>query len=258
MKRRLRAIVFFVALILIWEELVVTKVWSEFLIPSPGEVAQYYITAIADGSLLTATLVTLKRLLMGYAASILLGIPLGIIIARFQIFEDTLGLIALGLQTLPSICWAPLALLWFGQTEQAMFFIVVMGSVWSIVLATDSGVRHVPPIYIRAARTMGSKGLHTWVKVILPASLPFILTGMKQGLAFSWRSLMAAEIYITILTGFGLGHLLHYGRELHEMDAVIGVMFVIILIGMLIDKIFFSPLEKFLHHRWGTSDSVNA
>jgi NitT/TauT family transport system permease protein len=98
----------------------------------------------------------------------------------------------------------------------------------------------------------GSKRLHTWVHVILPASLPFVVSGMKQGWAFAWRSLMAAEIYVTILTGFGLGHLLHYGRELNAMDQVIGVMFVIVVIGLLADKILFSPWERFLHRPWAT------
>jgi len=127
-----------------------------------------------------------------------------------------------------------------------------MGTVWSVLIATEGGVRSVPPIYVRAARTMGSKGLHTWLKVILPASLPFVVSGMKQGWAFAWRSLMAAEIFVTILTGFGLGHLLHYGRELHAMDQVIGIIVVIILIGLAADKILFSPWERFLHWRWGT------
>jgi NitT/TauT family transport system permease protein len=150
------------------------------------------------------------------------------------------------------VCWVPLALLWFGQTEGAMLFVVVMGTVWSVVIATDTGVRGIPPIYARAARTMGSRHFHKWIRVILPASLPFLVSGMKQGWAFAWRSLMAAEIYVTILTGFGLGHLLHYGRELNAMDQVIGIMIVIILIGLLADKILFSPWERFLHRRWGT------
>jgi NitT/TauT family transport system permease protein len=102
---------------------------------------------------------------------------------------------------------------------------------------------------------MGSRGLHTWLSVILPASLPFIVSGIKQGWAFAWRSLMAAEIYVTILTGFGLGHLLHYGRELNAMDQVIGIMLVIVFIGLLADKILFSPWERFLHRRWGTVKS---
>ena len=113
----------------------------------------------------------------------------------------------------------------------------------------------MPPIYRRAAMTMGSKGLHMWLKVVLPASLPFIVSGMKQGWAFAWRSLMAAEIFVTILTGFGLGQLLHYGRELSAMEQVIGIMLIIVVIGLLVDKIFFSPVERFLHRRWGTSNA---
>jgi NitT/TauT family transport system permease protein len=149
----------------------------------------------------------------------------------------------------------PLALLWFGQSESAMLFVVVMGTVWSLIIATDNGVRTIPPIYSRAARTMGSTGLHTWTHVVVPAALPFLLSGMKQGWAFAWRSLMAAEIYVTILSGFGLGQLLHYGRELHAMDQVIGVIFVIILIGLAVDKSLFAPTERFMHRRWGTARS---
>ena len=253
MRRWLIAVLFFVALVGLWEFLVRRHVWSPVLVPSPFEVAKYFKSSIEDRTLLQASYVTMKRLVLGYVVSLILGLPLGLLNARFKTCEDTLGVIALGLQTLPSVCWAPLALLWFGQTETAMFFIVIMGSLWSVTLATDAGVRSVPPIYARAARTMGSNGLHTWLKVIMPASLPFIVSGMKQGWAFAWRSLMAAEIYITILTGLGLGNILHYGRELHAMDQVIGIMIVIIVIGLLADKIMFSPFERFMHRRWGTA-----
>jgi NitT/TauT family transport system permease protein len=113
-----------------------------------------------------------------------------------------------------------------------MLFVVIMGTIWSVVIATDTGARTFSPIYARAARTMGSEGFHRWTRVILPASLPFLIGGMKQGWAFAWRSLMAAEIYVTVLTGFGLGHLLHYGRELNAMDQVVAIMLVIVLIGL--------------------------
>ncbi len=252
MKRRLIAALFFLMLLGIWELLCRAKIWSPVMMPEPLAVGEYLWESLRDGTLGQATLVTLRRLLIGYLAGVAIGLPLGLLTARFKTVEDTLGVIALGLQTLPSVCWVPLALLWFGQTEMAMLFVVVMGSVWSVVIATDNGVRTVPPIYARAARTMGSRGLHTWLKVILPAALPFIVSGMKQGWAFAWRSLMAAEIFVTILTGFGLGHLLHYGRELHAMDQIIGIMLVIIAIGLLADKILFSPWEKYLHRRWGT------
>lgn len=251
MKRAALIIAFFALLVGIWEIVYRMKIWSPVLLPDPLTVGQYLVAAWRD--LWQATVVTMKRLLLGYFLSILFGLPLGLLTARFKFASDTLGVLALGLQTLPSVCWIPLALLWYGQTEGAMLFVVVMGSLWSILIATDNGVRTVPPIYARAARTMGSKRLHTWIKVILPASLPFIVSGMKQGWGFAWRSLMGAEIYVTILTGFGLGHLLHYGRELNAMDQVIGVMLVIIVIGLLADKILFSPWEKFLYRRWGTA-----
>jgi len=253
MKRIALVVVFFAALVAAWEALYRARIWSPVLVPSPLTVGEYLISSARDGTMLQATIVTMKRLLIGYFLSIIVGLPLGLLTARFKFVEDTLGVLALGLQTLPSVCWIPLALLWYGQTEGAMLFVVIMGSLWSILIATDNGVRTVPPIYARAARTMGSKRLHTWFKVILPASLPFIVSGMKQGWSFAWRSLMAAEIYVTILAGFGLGHLLHYGRELNAMDQVIGVMLVIIVIGLLADKTLFSPWEKFLYRRWGTS-----
>ena len=252
MKRLLFALLLFLTVLLLWQLLVSIGVWSPVLLPSPESVLRYLYTSITDGTLLEATAVTMRRLLLGYCIGLIVGLPLGLLTARFNICEDTIGVIALGLQTLPSVCWVPLALLWFGQTENAMLFVVIMGSVWSMVIATDNGVRHVPPIYLRAARTMGSKRLHTWFAVVLPASLPFLVTGMKQSWAFAWRSLMAAEIYVTILTGFGLGQLLHFGRELNSMEQVIGVMTVIVLIGLLADKILFSPWERFLHKRWGT------
>ena len=252
MKRSLLAILFFVALVAIWSAIVRAQIWSPVLLPSPLSVWNYVLSAGRDGTLFSASIVTLRRLLSGYAIGLAIGLPLGLLTASSTFVEDTIGVLALGLQTLPSVCWVPLALLWFGQTESAMLFVVIMGTVWSVVIATDTGVRTIPPIFARAARTMGSTPFHKWTRVILPASLPYLVSGMKQGWAFAWRSLMAAEIYVTILTGFGLGHLLHYGRELNAMDQVIGIMLVIIVIGLLTDKILFSPWERFLHRRWGT------
>ncbi len=252
MRRFLTAMVFFAVLIGAWYLVCVARIWSPVLVPSPESVGRYLWEIIRDGSLWSSTVVTLKRLLAGYVIGLLAGVPLGLLSARVQVLRDTLGMLALGLQGLPSVCWVPLALLWFGQTESAMLFVVIMGTLWSVILATETGVRNVNPIYVRAASTMGSEGVHMWVHVMLPASLPFIVSGMKQGWAFAWRSLMAAEIYVTILSGFGLGYLLHSGREQNAMDQVVGIMIVIVLIGLLADKILFSPWEKFLHHRWGT------
>ena len=252
MKRALSAAAFFAGLVVIWQLLYDAKIWSPVLVPSPGSVVSYLVSAFQDGTMFGAIVITMRRLLIGYIIGIVAGLPLGLLTARWKVLQDTLGTLSLGLQTLPSVCWVQLALLWFGQTEAAMLFVVVMGTLWSVVIATDTGVRNVPPIFRRAAMTMGSKNLHLWFKVILPAALPFIVSGMKQGWAFAWRSLMAAEIFVTILTGFGLGQLLHFGREQQAMEQVIGVMAIIVAIGLLADKIMFSPAEKFLHRRWGT------
>ena len=253
MRRIIFAILFFAGLVLIWGLVVRARIWSPVLLPAPIKVVEYLQSAIADGTLWSAIVITVRRLLIGYVIGLIGGVPLGLLSARWNVLHDTIGTLSLGLTTLPSVCWVPLALLWFGQSEAAMLFVVVMGTLWSVVIATDTGVRHVPPIYRRAALTMGSKGFHIWLTVILPAAFPFIVSGMKQGWAFAWRSLMAAEIFVTILTGFGLGQLLHYGRELNAMDQVIAIMFVIVVIGLLADKTFFAPVERLLHRRWGTN-----
>jgi len=252
MKRVLSSILFFTVLLVCWHYVSLSGKYSSVLLPDPLSVWEYLKTAFMDGTLIQATGVTMRRLFTGYGIGIVLGIPLGMLTARYRLLEDTVGVLALGLQTLPSVCWVPLAVLGFGQTEGAMLFVVIMGSLWSITLSTDNGIRNVPPIYARAARTMGAKQFYTWTRVILPASAPFIVSGMKQGWAFAWRSLMAAEIFVPILTGFGLGQLLQYGRDLNAMDQVIGVMLVIVIIGLVVDKALFSPIERLLHRRWGT------
>src|SRR3954453_17693018 len=168
MKRFFLAAGFFVVLALVWDALFRARIWSPVLLPSPWQVVRYLEAAASDGTLVTATVITMRRLLIGYFIGLVVGLPLGLVTARWKLFGDTIGTMALGLQTLPSVCWVPLALLWFGQTEAAMLFVVVMGTVWSVALATDTGARTIPRVYARAARTMGSEGFHQWTRVILP------------------------------------------------------------------------------------------
>src|SRR5207244_7500542 len=171
--------------------------------------------SIQDRSLLIATGVSLRRVLTGYALSLALGVPLGVLLARCRWLEETLGSLVLGIQTLPSICWLPLALLWFGLNDSAILFVVIMGAFLSITIATESGVKNVPPLWLRAGRNMGAKGHRMLLEVIIPAALPSIIVGMKQGWSFAWRSLMAGELlYVSV----GLGHLLTLGRELNDMS----------------------------------------
>ena len=261
MKNIAQTFIFFFLLVLIWAGItgdldflgIHCTLWSPYVLPSPSLVAQYLWDNTLNGKLPLSMLITLRRLLIGYAIGLIIGVPLGMLAARFRMMRNTVGVLGLGFQGLPSVCWVPLACIWFGQTEAALLFVVIMGTLWSVLLSTENGIRNVPPIYARAARTMGSSPMHTLLFVTLPASAPFVVSGMKQGWAFAWRSLMAAEIYVSVISGFGIGQYLHYGRELQRMHQVVGVMFIIILVGLLADKLIFSPVEMWLHRRWGTA-----
>jgi len=125
-----------------------------------------------------------------------IGLPVGLFMSKSQVAQDTIGSLALGLQTLPSVCWVPLALIWFGQTETAMLFVVVMGSVWSVIIATDHGARTIPPIFVRAARTMGSEGFHQWTRVVLPAVIHKLAYNSMISWANGWYFLIASEIIV--------------------------------------------------------------
>ena len=244
----LKKVIFFILLIGFWELLFRCGIWPEYILPSPFSVCKTLLRGVQDHTLLIGIAISMKRIAIGYGISIVIGVLLGLLIGRFRIFEETLGSLISGLQTLPTICWLPLSLLWFGLNDRAIIFLVFMGAVLSITIATDAGVKSVPSLYIRAAKTMGAKGWKLYLEVIIPASLPHIITGMKQGWSFAWRSLMAGELLIVCL---GLGHLLMIGRELNDMSQVVAVMLVIIMIGILVDRLFFIKVERRIRERWG-------
>lgn len=243
-------LLFFVSLLLVWEMLVRLQLWPSYVFPSPLAVGDSLLKGILNCLIPLAILTSLRRLLLAYAVSLLIGVPLGLLLGRSSVLQETLGAVVLGLQALPSICWLPLALLWFGLSESAIAFVVIMGAVLSITLSTADGVRNTPPLYLRAARTMGARGWRMYSGVILPSALPTILSGMKLGWSFAWRSLMAAElIYITT----GLGQVLTLGRELNDMARVLSVMLVIVALGLLMDYAVFRPVERRIRLRWGLS-----
>jgi len=244
---RLR-LLFFAGLIVLWEILVRLHLWPAYVFPSPLAVARSLFDGILSGMVPLAVLTSLRRVALAYAGSLLIGIPLGLLLGRSRMLQDTLGTLVLGLQALPSICWLPLALLWFGLSETAIAFVVVMGAVLSITLSTADGVRNTPPLYLRAARTMGARGWRLYAGVILPSALPAILSGMKLGWSFAWRSLMAAEL---LYVSLGLGQVLTLGRELNDMARVLAVMLVIVTIGLLTDYAVFRPAERRVRQRWG-------
>jgi NitT/TauT family transport system permease protein len=243
-----RRIVFYVALFTLWQAIVATGIWPDYTLPGPFEVTGTLISGVLGGLYIQGALVSLERLAIGYAISLVVGGGLGLLIGRIHILADTLGSLILGLQALPSVCWLPLAILWFGLSEQAIIFVVVMGALFSITLGVDAGVKNTSPIYLNVGRTLGVRGVALSLHVILPAAMPAVLNGLKQGWTFAWRSLMAGELlYFTL----SLGNLLQQGRDLSDASQVIAVMVMIIVIGVAIDILIFGPLERRVRTRWG-------
>ncbi len=248
----LRRLVFYTLLLIMWEILAHSGIWPSYLFPGPLDVSSSLIAGFSQGSFLMAILVSLQRLAIGYGISLVIGIILGLLIGRIRLVEETAGSLVLGLQALPSVCWLPLAILWLGLSEQAIIFVVVMGALFSITLGVSAGVKNTLPIYLKAARNLGAHGLALYTQVILPAALPTILSGLKQGWTFAWRSLMAGELlYFTL----SLGNLLETARDLNDASQVVAVMLVIIVLGITIDGLIFAPIERRLRERWGLQQS---
>jgi len=227
-----------------------TGIWPSFLFPSPSGVLQNLSAGMQDLSIPIAAQISMRRLLVGYLISLLVGLLLGIMISRSKYLDETLSPLLLGMQTLPSICWLPLAILWFGLGEESIIFVIVIGAIFSISMAVVSGIKNVPPLFIRAAKTMGAKGWHSYTTVVIPAALPSIISGMKQGWSFAWRALMAGEL---LTPTSGLGYVLIMGRDLHDMNQVVGIMLVIVIMGLVIDRLIFARAENAILYRWGLS-----
>lgn len=249
----MKRILFYILLILIWEGIYklgvdIFRVWKPYIFPSPIDVFTTLIALIKDNTIATAIVASLKRIIVGYSISIVIGITLGLIIAKFKYLEENLGPLILGLQTLPSICWLPFAILWFGLDESSIIFVVAIGSTFAVAMSITYAIKNVNPLFIRAARTMGAKGSKIYTQVILPAALPDIVSGLKMGWSFAWRALMAGEM---LSATKGLGQVLMVGRDLADISQVVSVMLVIIMLGLLVDKLIFERLEKRMRHKWG-------
>ncbi|MEI6778809.1 MAG: ABC transporter permease [Chloroflexales bacterium] len=244
----LRRLAFYLVLLALWEGVARAGFWPEYLFPGPFTVLETLIRGLRKGTFVTATLVSLRRLAIGYGISLVLGLTLGLLIGRIKALNETLGSLVLGLQALPSVCWLPLAILWFGLSERAIIFVVVLGALFSIILGVEAGVKNTPPLYLKAAHTLGAHGIAIYTQVVLPAALPAILSGLKQGWSFAWRSLMAGELlYFTL----SLGNLLQTGRDLNDAAQVMAVMVMIIIVGVSLDQSIFAPLERRVRERWG-------
>ena len=245
-----KRVAFFGALIAIWVGLYAAKIWSPMIFPSPSDTWQALSDGIQQGSIQAAIVASLRRVVIGYVISFVLGMAVGIAMARWKSVQQILSPLVLGMQTLPSICWLPLALLWFGLNEKAVIAVVILGSTFSITEAAYAGFTTVPMLYRRAALTMGATSRQLMLRVLIPAAMPSIVTGMKLSWSFAWRSLMAGEL---LYSDVGLGQLLMRGRDLADMGTVVAIMVVIVAIGLLVNQALFAPVETRLHRRWGVA-----
>lgn len=234
--------------LLLWQGVSTLSVWPPYLLPSPGDVAATLVRVALSGELAVALWTTVRRIVLGFGVAALLGIGLGLLMARSPRLSAVAGPVVQGLQAMPSICWFPLAILWIGLNEGSVLFVTAIGTLFAVASATEASIRTIPPAYLRAAATMGARGWRLYSRVVLPAALPTLLTGLRVGWSFAWRSLMAAEMLVMNL---GLGHLLGMGRELADAAQVLAVIVVILVMGLLVDRLVFARSERAVRHRWG-------
>ena len=248
-KDTLSLFIFISVFLALWQLVYMSEILPKLSLPSPLAVGQTIIELLFDFTLVKGTAFTLWRLFLGFILSLAIGLITGLLMIKFQQFGKTMSSFAVGLQSFPSIAWIPFAILLIGFNDFGILFVVVMSSVFSVMLSTYSGLRNVPPIYIRAARNMGGKGFSLFRYVLIPAATPTLIMGMRQAWSFAWHALIGAEMLITTLVG--LGYILSVGREFSNMSQIIATMIVIFTIGLIFDRVVFVKIEEKIRDRWG-------
>ena len=248
-KDTLSLVIFISVFLALWQLVYMSEILPKLSLPSPLAVGQTITELLFDFTLIKGTAFTLWRLFLGFILSLTLGLITGLLMIKFQQFGKTMSSFAVGLQSFPSIAWIPFAILLIGFNDFGILFVVVMSSVFSVMLSTYSGLRNVPPIYIRAARNMGAKGFSLFRYVLIPAATPTLIMGIRQAWSFSWHALVGAEMLITTLVG--LGYILSVGREFSNMSQIIATMIVIFTIGLIFDRVVFTKIEEKIRDRWG-------
>jgi NitT/TauT family transport system permease protein len=247
LKRVLPPITAIVVVLAVWQIAVSAGFSDPTKLPSPHAVWQELADRWKAGDLFSIIWTSVERGLLGFLAALAIGTPLGLVVARVPFVRAAIGPILSGLQSLPSVAWVPAAVIWLGIEDSAMYAVILLGAVPSIANGLVSGIDQVPPLYLRAGRVIGATGLRGAWHILLPASLPGYVAGLKQGWAFSWRSLMAAELIASSPDlGVGLGRYLENMREGSDMAGVFLGILLILFVGIAIDQIIFSPLERWV------------
>ena len=238
----------------IWQLVFMLNIWPKVSMPSPVMVAESFASLLQNLTLIISIAMTMYRLAVGFATSIIIGVTIGLAMVKFPGFGKTMNSFAVGLQSFPSVAWVPFAILLIGLNDFGILFVVIMSSVFSVMMSTYSGISNISPIYIRAARNMGAKSFSLFRYVMIPAATPSLLIGIKQAWSFAWHALIGAEILIA--ASVGLGHILLVGREFQLMDQIIASMITIFAIGLLFDRVMFSKLEDKVRDKWGLNQDI--
>jgi NitT/TauT family transport system permease protein len=249
----LSIILFLVAFLIVWQIVFSLEIWPRVSLPSPTMVADSFVDLVSENTLMEGIAITLWRLFIGFVISVVIGGCVGLVMVRFRQFGKTMSSFALGLQSFPSIAWVPFAILLIGFNDFGILFVIVMNSVFSVMNSTYGAIRNIPPIYLHAARNMGAGGFLLFRHVMVPASAPSLIMGLRQTWSFAWHALIGAEMLIT--TGLGLGYILSIGREFSNMSQIIATMIVIFAVGLIFDRFVFSKIEEKVREKWGLSSS---
>lgn len=236
--------------LLAWQVLVWSGWRSEFVLPGPDRVLPTLFHEVSTPEFWTAVQVTMRRALAGFVPALLVGVLIGLAVSQVKILRNAFGSLITGLQTMPSIVWFPFAMLLYGINESAIMFVIVLGAAPSIAGGLIAGIDHVNPSLLRAGQVMGLRGVQRYTLLIVPAALPMFVTGLKQGWAFAWRSLMAGELLVIINQQNSIGWALSQARQLNDAERLLSYIVVVLFIGTVVD-VFFNWADRALRRRWG-------
>ncbi len=216
--------------------------------PGPGQVLGLLWGNILRPEFQAALFGSMRRMLIGYVLVMIIGIGGGLVLGRIPLVDQVLGSFAVALHAIPGAAWVPLSILWFGMTERAVIFTIVLGAAGILIVDTDAGIRDVPPLVSRAARTMGAVGVKYFWFVVVPSAIPKIVSGLRLAWAFGWRALMAGELLTSVS---GLGQQLNAVAKTGRLDQLLALMLLIAAIGIAVDGLIFKRLEHLVRVRWG-------
>ena len=228
--------------------------WKKAIFPGPGATLSNLWHELQTGLLWHAIATTAERAVIGFGLSVLVGAVVGAVVSRIRPLRAAVGSLITGLQTLPSIAWFPFAIILFGISTQAILFVIILGSAPSVANGLIAGVDYTPPLLLKAGKMMGLRRLSLYRYLILPASLPAFVAGLKQGWAFAWRSLMAGELLVIIANHPSLGVLLSTDQDQADMASATAIIIVILVLGIIVHSLF-SLADGAIRRRWGLTGS---